>query len=153
MFELGDHMANNDSTTVPIHKLPPRKKVKQPIEDHFDDCGSDFTPLELPDSEPEDQHTTHAFGHIYDDTTTYTHNEHIDNNDSLDSLFLLHYLKGSDTSLDEHPPPPNHKPVKDVLQLLVFLKAQKHKIASVDVVEICGGAAGVIRLCARFHLT
>ena len=78
MFELGDHMANNDSTTVPIHKLPPRKKLKQPVEEHYDDCGNDFTAINLPDSEPEDSNVTHALVTLttHDFTITTTNATH-----------------------------------------------------------------------------
>jgi len=54
-------MANNDDTTVPIHKLPPRSKTKQPLEDHFDDCGDDISSILLPRSDDETKETQQAF--------------------------------------------------------------------------------------------
>ena len=149
LFELGDHIANDDSTTIPIHRLPPRKKQLQDMEDHHDDCGDDQTPLTLPPSDDESSAITHAFQH--DDSRTKRHSEIFDDiHKPLNSTFTTNYLHGSDHVPDHIDSTPTTV-ITDVLQLLAYLKTNG-KLACVDVVELCGGHGGVLKVCSRFHL-
>jgi len=153
LFELGDHMANNDDTTVPIHKLPPRSKTKQPIEDHFDDCGDDISSILLPPSDDETKATQLAF-HFDADPLDVTDTELHDNvlHETFDNNFTQHYFHGSD--FDEQQPlpiPPRAIIVTDVCGLMMYLQ-KAHVTGSVDVVEICGGVGGVLRMSVRYNL-
>ncbi len=88
-FELGDHMANNDSTTVAIHKLPSKKRVPTSVEDHYDDCGDDVTSNTLPPSDNESQtyHLAYTYDHLNETQPDLT--PHYENN-SFDNIFYFH---------------------------------------------------------------
>ena len=123
LFELGDHLANDDNTPGPQHRLPPRSKTKQPIEEHYDDCGDDFTPITLPPDDDETTKLTHAFTHD-DETTKQTQHYYDMTHDTPDNTFHSHYLKGSDYDFTEQPLPP-HAVVRDVAQLIAFLQTKE----------------------------
>ena len=83
---------------MPIHRLPPRSKSKTPVEDHYDDCGDDFTSLAMSDSDNDEKALTTAFS--YDHSSAKLLQQHDDESHaSLDATFNLHYLKGSDQDI------------------------------------------------------
>ena len=147
-FELGDHMANDDSTTSPQHRLVARKKIVQVVEEVFDDCGDDVSSILLPQSDPESHAVTVAFG--YEASASSIPGCEDRWQDCFDSDFQLHYLLGSSNEA-ESCTASTHK-FSDMVQFVGFLVGHKH-LASPQVVEICGGAAGVLKLSARYHLS
>jgi hypothetical protein len=89
---------------VPIHKLPKGRKVKFEMEDVFDDCGDDVTPIVLSLEDSQTAMFLRCFGHqmTVDEQHSFQVDtpeikEHLYDHAWMDPSFDLWYLTGSST--------------------------------------------------------
>ena len=139
------------------HKLlKARRNFRQ--EQHFDDCGSDIGGI---DEDAPTATVTDALMYCWVDDY---HNDIDDNDDHdnvpsedeerrstdyLNNVFITYYGPGSDADETElHGICPQHADEVEPAHLPHFLALPAHE-GKLDIIEICGGEAGVARLAIR----
>ena len=128
-----------------------RKRKAQPQEQHYDDCGSDVEPLKENDKMAMLTLSNQVTKACFFDDPTYSNQP--DYNYLLGMEFELAYMLGSavDESSFWYKNKTSDAKFVKFIGLLSYLAGQTRK-KCVDVVEICGGVAGVSKISIRNQL-
>ena len=131
--------------------MPPKSRTPAEVEEHYDDCGTDITSIQLAPSDTEDE--SKAFSHSFgwqEPSVIHMQNTFDHENDCFDSSFHKSFFFGSDCNLfDSRVKHEIH--TEDANKLLAFLN-EHQQCKSVDLAEVCGGKAGVSRIAFRMNM-